>query len=313
MTREAFDLSERFHDPGDDPPGDAPRAQPRQSSRCGEARAENPSRKAPVAGVVDPAARQRARASGASLLDRQPADPASASSGCALQPPAAERRAARDLGVITTGSRATTTSRTSTTSAASPPHLHIGAYPFPVDTIRRARRRTCSRVLVLEEGYPFVERAAARHRAAGARDRWASESGDVPPDGELTPDIVRARARPAGARRASTLAGPVAARAGRRSCAPGCPHGDSFDAHQAGARRRSPTPIVTSDIGCYTLGALPPYNAIESCVCMGASVGMAKGAADAGLPARRRGHRRQHVPALGRHAADGRGRRRTPT
>jgi len=41
--------------------------------------------------------------------------------------------------------------------------------------------------------------------------------------------------------------------------------------------------MVTSDIGCYTLGALPPYSAIESCVCMGASVGMAKGAADAGF------------------------------
>jgi indolepyruvate ferredoxin oxidoreductase alpha subunit len=40
---------------------------------------------------------------------------------------------------------------------------------------------------------------------------------------------------------------------------------------------------VFSDIGCYTLGALPPYHAINSCVDMGASVTMAKGAADAGL------------------------------
>ncbi len=40
---------------------------------------------------------------------------------------------------------------------------------------------------------------------------------------------------------------------------------------------------VFSDIGCYTLGALPPYNAIHTCVDMGASVTMAKGAADAGL------------------------------
>jgi indolepyruvate ferredoxin oxidoreductase alpha subunit len=40
---------------------------------------------------------------------------------------------------------------------------------------------------------------------------------------------------------------------------------------------------VAGDIGCYTLGALPPYQALESCVCMGASIGMAKGAADAGL------------------------------
>jgi indolepyruvate ferredoxin oxidoreductase alpha subunit len=40
---------------------------------------------------------------------------------------------------------------------------------------------------------------------------------------------------------------------------------------------------VFSDIGCYTLGALPPYNSINSCVDMGASITMAKGAADAGL------------------------------
>jgi indolepyruvate ferredoxin oxidoreductase alpha subunit len=41
---------------------------------------------------------------------------------------------------------------------------------------------------------------------------------------------------------------------------------------------------VNSDIGCYSLGAAPPYSAIESIVCMGASIGMARGAADAGLP-----------------------------
>jgi indolepyruvate ferredoxin oxidoreductase alpha subunit len=41
--------------------------------------------------------------------------------------------------------------------------------------------------------------------------------------------------------------------------------------------------MVTADIGCYTLGALPPFSAIESCVCMGASIGMAKGAAEAGF------------------------------
>jgi indolepyruvate ferredoxin oxidoreductase alpha subunit len=41
-------------------------------------------------------------------------------------------------------------------------------------------------------------------------------------------------------------------------------------------------PLVCSDIGCYTLGALPPYRAIQSCVCMGASIGMARGASDAG-------------------------------
>jgi indolepyruvate ferredoxin oxidoreductase alpha subunit len=41
--------------------------------------------------------------------------------------------------------------------------------------------------------------------------------------------------------------------------------------------------VVTSDIGCYTLGALPPLRAIDSSVCMGASIGMARGAAEAGV------------------------------
>jgi indolepyruvate ferredoxin oxidoreductase alpha subunit len=60
----------------------------------------------------------------------------------------------------------------------------------------------------------------------------------------------------------------------------GCPHDDTF-----GSLRQALEGLdgrVTSDIGCYTLGALPPHSAIHSCVCMGASIGMAKGAADAG-------------------------------
>ena len=40
---------------------------------------------------------------------------------------------------------------------------------------------------------------------------------------------------------------------------------------------------VFGDIGCYTLGALPPFRAIHACVDMGAPITMAKGAADAGL------------------------------
>ena len=44
-----------------------------------------------------------------------------------------------------------------------------------------------------------------------------------------------------------------------------------------------PTARVFGDIGCYTLGALPPFRAIDSCVDMGASITMAKGAADAGV------------------------------
>ena len=52
---------------------------------------------------------------------------------------------------------------------------------------------------------------------------------------------------------------------------PGCPHrGVYYVLSQLNVR-------VSGDIGCYTLGALPPYNAVHNCVCMGASVSMAHG------------------------------------
>ena len=44
-----------------------------------------------------------------------------------------------------------------------------------------------------------------------------------------------------------------------------------------------PEARIFGDIGCYTLGALPPFSALASCVDMGASITMAKGAADGGL------------------------------
>lgn len=52
---------------------------------------------------------------------------------------------------------------------------------------------------------------------------------------------------------------------------PGCPHRPLFYV----LNKLKLT--VCSDIGCYTLGALPPLNAVDTCVCMGASIGMAHG------------------------------------
>lgn len=52
---------------------------------------------------------------------------------------------------------------------------------------------------------------------------------------------------------------------------PGCPHrGAYFVLNKLEL-------TVTGDIGCYTLGALPPTEAMDTCVCMGASVSMAHG------------------------------------
>ncbi len=62
----------------------------------------------------------------------------------------------------------------------------------------------------------------------------------------------------------------------------GCPHDESFAALRE-VLAEHPAAVATADIGCYALGVAPPYEVLDSCVCMGASIGMAKGAADAGL------------------------------
>lgn len=159
-----------------------------------------------------------------------------------------------------------------------PSHLHIGAYPVPTAAVRRLAEQV-DRLLVIEEGYPLVER-----RIAGVLPtRWevqGRDSGAVPGDGELTPDTVRA-ALGLPVRAGIDLTGLVLPGRPPQLCQ-GCPHDESFDALLA-ALAGIDQSVVMSDIGCYALGALPPYQAIESCVCMGASIGMAKGAADAGL------------------------------
>src|SRR5690554_4848366 len=62
----------------------------------------------------------------------------------------------------------------------------------------------------------------------------------------------------------------------------GCSHSDLFDALNK-VMETYPDRHVFGDIGCYTLGAPPPHNIIDTCVDMGAAITMAKGAADAGI------------------------------
>ena len=62
----------------------------------------------------------------------------------------------------------------------------------------------------------------------------------------------------------------------------GCGHRDMYNALNE-VLKEYQEPKVFGDIGCYTLGALPPFRAIDSCIDMGASITMAKGASDAGV------------------------------
>ncbi len=198
-----------------------------------------------------------------------------------------------EYGVITSGLGGNYYDENAGELPVAPGRLHVGAYPLPVELVRTLAAGV-KRLLVIEEGYPYIERQL-RSVIADPMEIHGKMDGFLPEAGELNPDNVRpalglapresvglSGADAAGAAAPGLLAGQLPPRP-PQLCA-GCPHTDSFRALTE-ARSAFPASIVTSDIGCYALGALPPHNAVETILCMGASVGMARGAADAGHPA----------------------------
>jgi indolepyruvate ferredoxin oxidoreductase, alpha subunit len=157
------------------------------------------------------------------------------------------------------------------------PVLKISAYPFSSEIIKDIYSR-CDEVLVLEEGYPMIEESL-RGLLDNGKKILGRLDGSVPRDGELNPSIV---ARALGLPASHGGETPQIVKMRPPSFCKGCGHADMFNALIEAVRPFGPGHVF-SDIGCYTLGALPPYNAINSCVDMGASVTMAVGAADAGL------------------------------
>jgi indolepyruvate ferredoxin oxidoreductase alpha subunit len=184
----------------------------------------------------------------------------------------------RDYGVITCGIAGNYFLENADDLEHRPSRLQIGSYPMPMDKIRELADAV-DQLLVIEEGYPYVERLV-RGILPSQVKVLGKQSGHLPPDGELTPDTVRWAS---GLPEREGLAEPGIAVVPRppRLCA-GCPHCDAYTALNK-ALSEFDNDLVTSDIGCYTLGLLPPYSVGESCVCMGASIGMAKGSADAGI------------------------------
>jgi indolepyruvate ferredoxin oxidoreductase alpha subunit len=156
--------------------------------------------------------------------------------------------------------------------------LKIGTYPLPTNLIRDLVSH-CEEIVVVEEGYPFIEsRLNGLLGLPGKLVRGKLE-GSLPASGELTPDLVAA----AFGKPAAVPQGAVGDLPGRPpSLCKGCPHTDTFKA-MLDATKSYERAVLFSDIGCYTLGCMPPFEAVHSCVDMGASIAMAHGAAQAGL------------------------------
>ena len=156
--------------------------------------------------------------------------------------------------------------------------LKVSQYPVPADLLKQLVENS-SEVLIAEDGQPFVEeqvRGIIPNENIIIRGRL---TGELPRTGELTPDNVRAAM---GLAPHATFDKSEAVVARPPALCQGCGHRDVY-ATLKRVIAEYPRGKVFSDIGCYTLGALPPFKAIDSCVDMGASITMAKGASDAGL------------------------------
>ena len=183
----------------------------------------------------------------------------------------------KELGIITCGIAYNYLMENAENSAFDFPVLKISAYPFPKDVIKDITGR-CHEILVLEEGAPVIEESLRGILDDGLKI-YGRLNGTIPRDGELNPAIV---AKAIGLPVSCGKDVPSLVKMRPPSFCSGCGHADMFNS-LIEAIKPYGTGHVFSDIGCYTLGALPPYNAINSCVDMGASVTMAIGAADAGL------------------------------
>lgn len=157
------------------------------------------------------------------------------------------------------------------------PVLKISQYPVPAQLLNDFVKQV-DQIVVLEEGAPLLEESLTgvlenNYRIGGRLDAL------LPRDGELNPLLVK-KALKLDAEPVRPVPGIVKNRP--PALCKGCSHIDMYNALNEALEPYGPGRVF-SDIGCYTLGALPPYNAINSCVDMGASVTMAKGASDAGL------------------------------
>ncbi len=159
--------------------------------------------------------------------------------------------------------------------------LKLGmTYPVPLERVRRFAAGV-ARTVVIEEGDPYLVETlrTARIAVEGRPEMYRF--------GEL--NVARVRRILAG----DTTPEPAPAPGKPPQLCPGCPHRNVFTS------LRNLDCIVSGDIGCYTLGVLPPFEAMDSLVCMGASHrrgpwAAARAAGRRGAPRGER-HRRQHV------------------
>ncbi|MDD3214843.1 MAG: thiamine pyrophosphate-dependent enzyme, partial [Eubacteriales bacterium] len=140
--------------------------------------------------------------------------------------------------------------------------LKLGmVYPLPMKMIREFAEKV-DKLIVIEELEGLIEKDIKAAGIACEGKKYTGIQGEL--SVERVKNAVLGVPVPEGGAAELPARPPV--------LCPGCPHrGVFYDLNKLGLR-------VMGDIGCYTLAALPPLSAMDACLCMGASIGMAGGA-----------------------------------
>ncbi|MDR1060271.1 MAG: indolepyruvate ferredoxin oxidoreductase subunit alpha [Clostridiales bacterium] len=210
--------------------------------------------------------------------------------------------AARPIGVITSGMSWQYVREAAASSGIGVEILKLGlVHPLPAEKIRSFAAGR-ERVLVVEELAPFIEDFAKKSGAQAVGKELFPAVGELSARAvaEALAPAKRASPQPAQSGRSQSPNGqdaqlpaePQPAQSGRAEpqaaerpqpleqaalpsrppvLCPGCPHRSVFYV------LRKLKLNVCGDIGCYTLGAMPPLDAMDTCICMGASIGVAHG------------------------------------
>lgn len=143
-------------------------------------------------------------------------------------------------------------------------YLKLGfTYPLP-DKLLQEFAGQVDIIYVIEENDPYLE-------------DWIKQNGiachgkdTFPPYGEMTPDVLR-KALGEGELPVMEYNRELIVGRPPTLCA-GCPHRGVF--YELGKRKNT---VIAGDIGCYTLGFMPPYNAMDTNICMGGSLSVGHG------------------------------------
>lgn len=142
-------------------------------------------------------------------------------------------------------------------------YLKLGmVYPLPEKLIREFAAGV-ETLYVIEELEPFIEDSCLKMGIP------VKGKALLPLIGEYSAGLIRERVLGKKQEKLNSIEEGIPARP--PVMCPGCPHRGLFYV----LKKLKLT--VTGDIGCYTLGAMPPLETIDTCVCMGASIGMAHG------------------------------------